>query len=414
MDIFTRIAAALFMSLCLTPCKIFGQATEPRIRYIDRIANLPDYLRDFYFRYADDVEKAMRHEPSALVNPELEEYYVKGTNAATYAYTVKVFEGEVSFSCSSTDDEEIGNKAAEAVEVATAGQEDEFNSFYPYVCLALYVDFPQAFWISDTYTGFNIKPMSIRYDNETQTWKAKYRHCLCFLLKQGDYDIRREGFRTAADIEDGMKQFEASISQILAGWPNDSTQSAQLLYANNWLTTHNCYNARLSAKLSPMARSSISALKGTAGNEGPVCESYSRAMKVLCDRKGIPCVLLSGAARYSTDTPAEEHMWNYVQMENGLWYAIDVTWNDPVVAGVQEPASGNEGHQWFLLGQQSLIEEGFTFIQSHPEDPTGKFSPKGSCTWQLIPGPHLAKHSFSPESSAGQFLSKPANSYSPF
>ena len=323
MDKFVRTAAALFIALCLMPCKVFGQAAEPRIRYIDRIANLPDYLRDFYFRYADDVEKAMRHEPSCLVNPELEEYYVEKSDF--YAYTVKTFEGEVSFSCNSSDDKVIDAKATDLIAQATTAHWDEFMSFAPYVFLALYMDFPQAFWVSDNYEKVEKTPVSTSYDAANQLCTVRYRQTFYILLKQGDYDIRREGFRTVADIEEGMKQFEASVSQILAGWPDDSTRSAQLLYANDWLTTHNCYNARLSARLNPMARSSLSALRGTTGNEGPVCEGYSRAMKVLCDRKDIPCVLLSGAARYSTDTPAEEHMWNYVQMENGLWYAIDVT-----------------------------------------------------------------------------------------
>jgi len=389
---FARIAAALSISLCLAPCRAAGKDTEPHIRYIDRIANLPDYLRDFYFRYADDVEKAMRHEPSCLVNPEQEEYYVE--KYGFHAYTLKTFEGEVSFSCNSTDDDVIDTKASEAIAQPTTEHWDEIMSFAPYVFLSLYMDFPQAFWVGDNYEKVEKTQISTKYDTENQVWIVHYRQTFFILLKHGNYDIRREGFRTAADIAEGMEQFEASVSQILAGWPEDSTRSAQLLYANDWLTTHNCYNARQSARLNPLARSPLSALKGAVGNEGPVCEGYSRAMKVLCDRKGIPCVLLSGAARYSKDTPAEEHMWNYVQMEDGRWYAIDVTWNDPTVDHVQEAVSGCERHQWFLLGEQSPIEEGLNYIQSHSEDPTGTFRSKGSHAWQLIPGPHLAEHAY--------------------
>lgn len=57
------------------------------------------------------------------------------------------------------------------------------------------------------------------------------------------------------------------------------------------------------------------------GNGGVVCEGYAKAFKVLCDRLEIPCVLVSGDA-------GGAHMWNYVQMEDGKWYLVDVTWDD--------------------------------------------------------------------------------------
>ncbi len=44
---------------------------------------------------------------------------------------------------------------------------------------------------------------------------------------------------------------------------------------------------------------------------------------MLCDAYAIPCVLVSG-----TSNRNEAHMWNFVQMENGNWYAVDVAWDD--------------------------------------------------------------------------------------
>lgn len=52
-----------------------------------------------------------------------------------------------------------------------------------------------------------------------------------------------------------------------------------------------------------------------------VCEGYAKAFKVLCDKKGIPCVLISGYANGGA------HMWNGVLL-NGSWYMMDVTWDD--------------------------------------------------------------------------------------
>lgn len=60
-----------------------------------------------------------------------------------------------------------------------------------------------------------------------------------------------------------------------------------------------------------------------------VCEGYAKGFKVICDRENIPCVLVSGMAYSSVElTDPEAHMWNLVQLEDGQWYAVDVTWDD--------------------------------------------------------------------------------------
>lgn len=54
----------------------------------------------------------------------------------------------------------------------------------------------------------------------------------------------------------------------------------------------------------------------------PVCEGYAEAFKMLCDREGIPCVIVVG------DANGGGHAWNYVKMEDNKWYAVDLTWDD--------------------------------------------------------------------------------------
>lgn len=44
-----------------------------------------------------------------------------------------------------------------------------------------------------------------------------------------------------------------------------------------------------------------------------VCAGYAKMMKLQCNKYGIPCVLVTGV----TDS-GEYHMWNYIQMENGV------------------------------------------------------------------------------------------------
>lgn len=58
---------------------------------------------------------------------------------------------------------------------------------------------------------------------------------------------------------------------------------------------------------------------------GVVCEGYSEAFKYFCDRLNIPCVCVYGNIDEEQNAA---HMWNYVQMDDGEWYGVDLTWDD--------------------------------------------------------------------------------------
>lgn len=62
-----------------------------------------------------------------------------------------------------------------------------------------------------------------------------------------------------------------------------------------------------------------------------VCEGYAEAFKYIMDGLNIPCILVIGTAQNS-DGNSENHEWNYVMID-GKWYAMDVTWNDPIILG---------------------------------------------------------------------------------
>jgi len=374
-----------------SPRKASTADTAP-LRYIDRISNLPAYLLDFYTQYSQDVKDAFQGKITCLVNPMQSDYYV--SRAGLYAYTVKTYEGEVSFTY--TNDTLIREKAVEAVSVVIDRQWDEFLSFIPYVCCSMNLDFPEAFWIGSSYNYFNNTTYNISYNPVQKTGKVKYEHGLYFTLRRSTYDIRRDEFWTEADVTEGISRYNTAISNILADYPDTQSRYDCMRYLNDWLTTHNCYSSILSGYRPTFCYSPLSALEGTVGINGPVCEGYARALKVLCDQKGIPCVLQTGRAQSAADEASEDHMWNYVQMEDGGWYAIDVTWNDPTVSGVREAVSGSENRFWFLLGSETPVSEGFTFIQSHPENPGGGFVPQGTQEWKLIAGPQLAREGIEP------------------
>lgn len=62
-----------------------------------------------------------------------------------------------------------------------------------------------------------------------------------------------------------------------------------------------------------------------------VCDGYSKAFKMICDFNNIPSIIVVGKAYtydYDGNFTEGDHAWNYVQMDDGKWYAVDTTWMD--------------------------------------------------------------------------------------
>lgn len=111
-----------------------------------------------------------------------------------------------------------------------------------------------------------------------------------------------------------------------------------------------------------------------------VCNGYSAAFKLLCDRYGIPCVHLSGRS-YDLSGREGNHAWNYVQLEDGNWYAVDPTWGD------HEPI----GYDHFLVGEKTINSAGVTFGDMHETPPYNNYLP--ACPVLSTTGyPYLEAH----------------------
>jgi len=93
-----------------------------------------------------------------------------------------------------------------------------------------------------------------------------------------------------------------------------------------------------------------------------VCEGYARTFKLLMDRLNIPCLLVAGTATNSNGE-TESHAWNQVFLNN-TWYAVDVTWDDPIILG-DGMLDNERRYAYYLKGSDE-------FYQTHK--PTGVLS----------------------------------------
>ena len=246
-------------------------------------------------------------------------------------------------------------------------------------------DHPEVFWLSGK---SKLRILTVTMQEGGRKYKESY---IFFVLADKDgFTIRDDRYPSQNVIESDIQRRDAAVETILktvtAQTPHE--QAAQL---NRWLTEHNEYNTSSDLLSLPnWPHECLSALTGSVGTEGPVCDGYARAFKVLCGELGIPCVLVDGYAKVSAESGGEFHMWNSAQMPDGKWYGVDVTWNDPKVKGVSGAKSGHEREDFLLVGADTVVL-GLKFSVSHP--PKNRAADGGVA---FVNGPALSAAAFNP------------------
>lgn len=124
---------------------------------------------------------------------------------------------------------------------------------------------------------------------------------------------------SANDINKKKAAMEAALTKILQAAPTNVYD--RIKYFHDTIIAGCEYDTP--AKNNPNAFPESYEAYGALVNNKAVCEGYAKAFKILCDRSGIPCVLVGGTAKN------QPHMWNYVMID-GKYYLVDCTFDDPV------------------------------------------------------------------------------------
>ena len=313
----TETSASNSISLFSSADGTVDKTSGEHVKWIDRI-DVPDFAKGLYNSLV-----AASSADGALVNPELLAPQTVG-NDTIYAYTL-----------------DTTGYSQEYVQKCVRAVFDAFDR-----------DHPEVFWLS----------------GETKIYISSNTAYFPLLVKgQGSFDIRDTATYANVDaIKTAISERDNAINKIMSGeYPSSGTDAEKVAYFDKWLTANNEYNTSVaggSQSAIKTVHECISALKGSTGDNGPVCEGYARALKVLCDKAGIGCVLVDGQAKSSTSSSGEAHMWNYVQLDDNNWYAVDTTWNDPIVNG--GTVSG-ERQDYLFVGSNTQVG-GQSFIDSHP------------------------------------------------
>lgn len=91
---------------------------------------------------------------------------------------------------------------------------------------------------------------------------------------------------------------------------------------------------------------SVFTAEGALLNHLAVCEGYARAFSWLCTQADLNELMISGTA--DNGSGSISHAWNQVQVD-GIWYNIDVTWDDPLVENQVITDGSNIVYDYFLV-----------------------------------------------------------------
>lgn len=150
-----------------------------------------------------------------------------------------------------------------------------------------------------------------------------------------------------AKIDQAIVEYENVLSTIVKGAKAAGGVKEQIEYVNRYMIDHTEYSfcpviEDGEAGFLPEA-DYIDTSYGALVNGKAICGGYAKGFKAVMDRLEIPCVCVQGYSRSSATSALNAHMWNAVKLD-GMWYGVDVTWND----------TANHPNGWLLVGENTL------------------------------------------------------------
>ena len=234
------------------------------------------------------------------------------------------------------------------------------GEYYQSAIEAYTYDNPEIFYLSP-------KKMYLNIETTTKGGNSTYN---VYINSGNEANYLVDEFNSKQAIDQAIAQIEQVKNQIMQNKTGNTYEDIKMVH--DYLVDTIQYDSSLS-------KQNIYNLYGALINKECVCEGYARSFKYLLDELNIPCVMVIGTATNSQGE-TENHAWNYVQL-NGNWYAVDSTWDDPVVIG-GGTASAESRYKYFLVGREIIDQD---------HSPSGQFTDGG----KVFSYPNLSYESYS-------------------
>ena len=199
---------------------------------------------------------------------------------------------------------------------------------------SLLFDYPEICWLDPNNMSVGLMNTTVKHSSITGL----------YTLTIGGIKITpnlSSSFSTLQEAQNYENKLSDAVDNFVI---NGTTSYDKIREMHDEISTFTYYDT--SAKFSSSAI-------GALITPGVVCEGYSKAFKLLCDRENIPCVLVFG--NFDKDKMTG-HMWDYVKMEDGKWYAVDVTWDD------------EDGYNGVVAKYDYFIKGSDSYFKNHTEE----------------------------------------------
>ena len=228
---------------------------------------------------------------------------------------------------------EFGNTFSDILD--SADGQNELGDYYQSAIEAYTYDNPDVFYLSPSKMYLNI---------ETTTFGSSTTYNV-FINNGSDANYFTDEFSSEAEVRSAINSIEQVKNTLVSRRTGNTYEDIKMIH--DYLVDNIEYDTSLS-------KDNIYDLYGALVNRVAVCEGYARSFKYILDEMGISSVLVIGTGTNSRGE-TERHAWNYVEINNN-WYAVDCTWDDPVVVGGGNLPQSSK-YKYFLKGANEFNQD---------------------------------------------------------
>lgn len=225
--------------------------------------------------------------------------------------------------------------------------DEKLKKQYQSAIEALVYENPDIFYIDVTKMYINIEKI-------TKIAGTKYN---VYINNGSDITYLADGFYSKEDVEEYEAQIEQVKNRIITNLQG-KTDYEKIKIVHDYLIDSIEYEEDLS-------QNNVYDIYGALVRKKCVCEGYAKAFQYLMNELGIENTIVIGTGTNSKGE-TENHAWNYVKLD-GKWYAVDVTWDDPIITG-GGTLTNKARYEYFLRGSNTMNQNHF---------PSGKFTQDG-------------------------------------
>ena len=289
------------------------------------------------------IEKNNSNTNTDYSNVQVDKYFYNQLNEKS-RIIYRAFESNKEQMKTGTYQIELGTSFSDILSQSN-GQE-KLGEYYQSAIEAYTYDNAEVFYLSP-------KKMYLNIETTTRGGVSTYD---VYINSGNEANYLTEEFSSKAEVDQAIEQIEQIKNQILQNQTGNTYEDIKMIH--DYLVDNINYESSLS-------KQNIYNIYGALVNRECVCEGYARAFKYLLDELNIPCIMVIGTGT-NTQGETENHAWNYVQLD-GKWYAVDTTWDDPVVIG-GGTASEESKYKYFLVGREIIDQD---------HSPSGQFTEDG-------------------------------------